>query len=118
VTTSLFATDRGKPDDKLIRSALFRWGFNTNRRDDKNCPHEVREALRWVQGHTRPVSALTQPEVLRKVLDGLTVRLDGSPAAASVVSRKRKILNTAVEYAIERKLLASNPIPALKWPTP
>jgi integrase len=64
------------------------------------------------------VSALARPEVLRHVLDGLTVRLDGKPAAGSVVSRRRRILNTAVEYAVERKLLSANPIPALKWKAP
>ncbi len=38
VTALLFTDDRGKPDDRLIRSALCRWGFNTNRRDDPDCP--------------------------------------------------------------------------------
>src|SRR6266702_4205943 len=90
VTTALFTNDHGKPDDQLIRTALCRWAFNTNRRDHK----------------------------LRPVLDGLTMRLDGTPAAPSVVSRKRKILNTAAEYAVELKLLTANPIPALKWTAP
>ncbi len=118
VTTSMFANDRGKPDDKLIRATLCRWAFNTNRRDDSDCPAEVRSALRWIQTHTRQVSALSKPEVLRPVLDGLTVRLDGMPAASSVVSRRRKILNTAVEYAVELGLLPANPVPALKWTAP
>jgi integrase len=52
---------------------------------------------------------------VRAVLDGLTVRLDGKPAAASVVSRRRKIFNTAIEFAVERGFLAGNPLPALKW---
>jgi integrase len=56
--------------------------------------------------------------VQHQLLDGMTVRLDGAPGAPSVVSRKRKILNTAVEYAVELKLLSSNPIPALKWTAP
>jgi integrase len=56
--------------------------------------------------------------VLRPVLDGLTIRLDGTPAAASVISRRRKILHTAVEYAVELKLLPANPLPALKWKAP
>jgi hypothetical protein len=29
VTALMFASDRGKPDDKLIRLALCRWGFNS-----------------------------------------------------------------------------------------
>src|SRR5215218_7490313 len=61
---------------------------------------------------------LAKPEVLRPLLDSLTVRLDGKPAAPSVTSRRRKILNPAAEYAVELKLLSSNPIPALKWKAP
>ncbi len=118
MTTSLFTTERGKPDDKLIRLALSRWAFNTVRRNDDSCPAEVKAALRWIESHTRSVAALGKPEVLRPMLDGLTVRLDGKPAAPSVVSRRRKILNTAVEYAVELKLLPANPIPALKWTPP
>ena len=52
------------------------------------------------------------------MLDGLTVRLDGTPAAPSVISRRRRILNAAVEYAVELELLDKNPIPALKWTPP
>lgn len=64
------------------------------------------------------MASLTDSTTLRKVLDGLTTKLDGTPRAASVVTRWRKILNNAVEYAIEGKLLAVNPIPALKWKAP
>jgi integrase len=78
----------------------------------------VKAVLVWVKRNTRPVSALAKAEVLRPLLDGLTVRLDGMPAASSVVSRRRKILNTATEYAVELELLAANPIPALKWKAP
>lgn len=118
VTALMLTTERGKPDDKVIRAALCRWAFNTNRRNDPDCPPGIMEVLRWIAGHTRPVSALVKPDVLRRVLDGLTVRLDGSPAAPSVISRKRKIFNTTVEYAVELKLLPGNPVPALKWKPP
>ncbi len=118
ITTAMFSGDRNKPDDKLIRHALNRWAFNTNLRDDESCPPEVRSVLRWVAAHTRPVSALSKPDVLRGVLDSLTVKLDGSPAASSVVSRRRKIFNTCLGYAVEQGILATNPIPALKWTPP
>jgi integrase len=115
VTAALFTTDRGKPDDRMIRSALCRWGFNTVRRDEAVIPGEIREGLRWVERNTWPVSALAKPEVLRGVLNALTVRLDGGPAAPSVMSRRKKIFNTALEYAVELELLAANPLPALRW---
>lgn len=118
VTVAMFTNDRGKPDDKLIRSALIRWGFNTGRRESEDCPAEVRNALRWIKDHSRPVSALAKPEVLRPLLDSLTMRLDGKPAAPSVVSRRRKILGTAIGYAVELCLLTTNPVPALKWTPP
>lgn len=118
VTAQLFKTERGKPDDKLIRRALSRWGFNTAKRGDPACPEEVREALRWIERNTRAVSALEKPSVLRPVLDSLTVKLDGTPAAPSVISRRRKIFNTAIEYAVELELLEENPMPVLKWKAP
>ncbi len=105
ITVLMFTNDRGKPGGKLLRSALTRWAFNTARRDDPNCPDEIRGVLRWAADHTRPVSALRDPKVLRRVLDGLTVKLDGSPAAPCVASRHRKILHAALEYAVELELL-------------
>lgn len=118
VTTAMFNTTNGKPDDKLLRHALNRWAFNKTRRDDPTCPDKVREALKWIASHTRPTSALAKPDVLRAVLDSLTVKLDGGPAASSVVSRRRKVFNTCLEYAVERGALSHNPIPALKWTVP
>jgi integrase len=40
--------------------------------------------------------------------------LDGTPAAGETHRRRRRALNTAVEYAIERKLLTENPLTAIK----
>ena len=118
VTTAMFTSTRGQPNGKLLRAALKRWAFNTARRDDPDCPDDIRSALRWVASHTRPVSALRDPRLLRQVLDSLTVKLDGTPAAPSVTSRRRKILHTALEYAVELELLDKNPMPALKWTPP
>lgn len=118
VTTAMFANVRGKPDDKLIRSALCRWGFNTKRRNDPNMPDDVAAALRWVEKHTRPVSDLKKPDVLRAILNSLAVRLDGKRAAPSVIGRRRRIFYTSLEYAVERELLPQNPVPALKWKPP
>lgn len=119
LTVPMLKAGRNRPDAKLLRKALGRWAFNTARREDPACPDEIRGALRWAERNSRPVTDLADDaSVLRAVLDSLTVRLDGKRAASSVVNRRRKIFNAAVEYAVERKLLDSNPIPALKWSPP
>src|SRR4051812_45293649 len=65
------------------------------------------------------ISALSDPELARRVLDAATTRLDGKRSAASVARRNRMILANAMDYAVaERKLLAANPIRALKWSAP
>lgn len=120
LTVAMLTDGRNRPDAKLIRKALCRWAFNTVRRDDPARPAEISHTLRWVEKYSRPVSDLADdPAVLRAVLDSLTVKLDGKRAAASVINRRRKIFNAAVEYAVtDKKLLDANPIPALKWSVP
>lgn len=115
-TTALLATRRGQPDGRAMRGALLRWGFNSARRD--TAEGKVAENLRWVARNTRPVSALAAPEVLRAVLDALASRIDGTVAAATVVNRKRAVLYNALDYAVERRLLSSNPITTIKWKAP
>jgi len=116
-TPALLVTNRGKPNDALIRKALFRWGFNAKQRD--TAPEDIAQALTWIAANTVRLSALAEPETARKVLDAATTRLDGKRSAASVARRNRMILANAMDYAVaERKLLASNPIRALKWSAP
>lgn len=117
-TCAMLATEQGKPAAELIRSALLRWGFNTQRRDLADRPVKVADTLRWVARNTRNVSTLADPLVLRPLMNALARKLNGKAAAASVVNRKRAVLSNALEYAIELKLLDTNPIPALKWRAP
>jgi integrase len=118
MTVLLLSSAKGRPDGKLLRHAVGRWAFNTPRRKSKDVPEQVRAALDWVKRNSRDVASLSRPEVLRPVLDGLTVRLDGAPAAPGVISHRRKIFNTAIEYAVEKRLLPANPLPQLKWKPP
>ena len=64
----------------------------------------------------RPLRHLAPLAVL--VLDQATGRLDGKNAAASTARRHRTILASAMDYAVELRLLDSNPIRALKWTPP
>jgi integrase len=114
ITEAMTATDRGRPAGRLLRRSLREWAFNTNRRDDDGKPEDVASALQWIERSTRPVSDLAKPDVIRGVLDGIERRLDGKASAPTVVHRKRAVLSNAVAYAIERRLLSTNPIESIR----
>ena len=117
VTVALLDDQRGGPDRRVLRGALFRWAFNTQRRGTVG-PAEIAAALGWARRHSPPVTVLSRPDVLRRVLDSIALRLDGSIAAATVIRRKRAVLYAAAEYAVELGILERNPIPELKWKAP
>jgi hypothetical protein len=74
-----------------LRAALYGWSFNARARAGGPPPEELVRAERWVAANTRPVSDLADSAVLRPALDALALKMDGKPAAASTVSRKRAI---------------------------
>ena len=55
---------------------------------------------------------------MRVVLETLAARLDGKPAAARVIGKRRRVLFNVVEYAVEQGHLAANPLPAFRWRPP
>jgi len=115
VTVALVDAQRGRPPEVEIRSALFRWAFNSNLRDSVDRPADV---LLWIKRNSRPVSALAHPATLRVVLSAIGSKLDGTPAAATVVNRKRMVLSNALSYAVEQGVLATNPLGTLRWKAP
>ncbi|MBE9375572.1 tyrosine-type recombinase/integrase [Saccharopolyspora sp. HNM0983] len=117
VTPELLATERGKPDGKVLRRALTRWLFNTKQRQEDKPPEIVR-ALRWLESNTVPVSRLAEPGLMRQVLEQLASRMDGAPAGAKTFTRKRAVLHNALEYAVELGELESNVLPRIRWTPP
>ncbi|GAA2870469.1 tyrosine-type recombinase/integrase [Streptosporangium fragile] len=115
-TPAMFSSGQGKPTDKELRHALKRWAFNTKQREE--AAGDVATALRWLAANTKPVSALADTETVRSLLDTATTRLDGKRAATSTVLRNKTILQNALDYAVELKLLTGNPIKGLKWKRP
>ena len=63
-------------------------------------------------------SASSATRVIRAALDGLCTRLDGSPAAANTITRKRAVFHGALGYAVELGLLPANPIGLVCWRAP
>lgn len=113
----LSSSRRGRPADDKVREALYGWAFNPARRAD-GVPADVADVLRWVGKSSMRVSALQEAVVVRRVLDALSLRLDGTAAAATTIYRKRAVFYNALGYAVELNLLPSNPVDKVQWTAP
>jgi integrase len=51
-------------------------------------------------------------------LDALALRLDGKTAGATTINRKRAVLHSVLEYAVQLGDLDSNPLHKIKWTPP
>ncbi len=113
--------------EDLLREALYGWIFQTGQRTHvgsngervENLPPAVlADAVGWLENHTRPVADLAEPEVARAALDRLATLLNGRPAGANTVGRKRAVFFGCLEYAVELKDLVANPLATLAWMAP
>lgn len=100
------------PSPEETRLAL-RWACVPAHRGEEP-PPELKAACAWLETRSLPLSALTDPRVLRDVQYRLSFKLDGEPAAGDTVRRRRRGLNTAMEYAVEAGYLEENPLTRLK----
>jgi integrase len=106
-TPVLLVPGQRRPGDSQIREALYCWAFRE--RDDP--PEEITEVLRWIADHSRPLADLAEQDLMLDVLDAISSKLDGKPAAANTVARKRAVLSNVLDYGVGRGLDA-NPLPA------
>jgi hypothetical protein len=84
----------GRPPADKLRTALYQHAFNPARTANPD-PDTVR-VLAWAQQPSLPVTQLADTMVLRAALDALTLRLDGSRAAANTITRKNALCSTAL----------------------
>jgi integrase len=115
VTPVFVTADRGAPDAETMRNVLYGWAFNKTRRDDETMPQEVGRDLTWLTEHTISVANLDDAAVIRKALDTLGLRIDGTAAAATTLARKRAVFSGALKYAVELRLLHSHPFERVSW---
>src|SRR5262245_35666281 len=68
------------------------------------------------------VTALDEPDrrsiLIRCALDALALTLDGQPAAATTIARKRAVFYGVLNYAVELDILPANPIGKVTWKAP
>lgn len=108
ITPRLTRTTKCKPPTRTLRTALYGYAFNPQRRS-RRPPPAAAKAVSWLERNSLPVSQLNDPQVIRAALDALCVRLDGSRAAANTITRKRAVFHNALGYAVELGLLPANP---------
>lgn len=117
-TLALINSDRGRPTDEEMRKALTGWAFNVAAGATGGPDADTAAVLGWLDRNTRPVSELERPAVARAMMDALTVNNDGTQAGPGSVQRLRGVVVNAAEYAVERRLMARNPITSLSWTAP
>lgn len=117
VTMALLATTSGMPPAKVLRRAMTGWAFNTKARDTA-MPHDIERAIRWLSANTMPVARLGEIATTRRAIDQLALKMDGKPAAAKTVSRKRSVFYNFLEYAVESDLVSTNRLRGMKWTAP
>ena len=100
VTIALTAKEKGAPEGRVLRQALFGWAFNPATRE-QDPPREIAAALGWVARASLSVSALDDPATVRLALGACGKTLAGKPAAGSTQRRKRSVFYNALGYAVE-----------------
>ncbi|TKK86449.1 site-specific integrase [Herbidospora galbida] len=115
LTVAAFALLDGEAADlprKDIRAAML-WAL-IPRPDDTAIPAHLENAVRLLQKGTIPVGELATPAVIRLIGQELSQTRDGKRAAPDTIARRRRGLNTALEYAVEIGELSENPLKRLK----
>ncbi|MGI5225730.1 tyrosine-type recombinase/integrase [Actinoallomurus sp. CA-142502] len=109
----------GRPEEKVVRNAVFRWAFNKRDRDTPR-PADVEKALKWAEAESPPLTALADLKNVRNVLDACALRLDGKQAAANYLARRRQVFYNVLKYAVSEERLTANPLddPKLNWERP
>lgn len=116
VTPALMRPRRGRPEPKILRAALYSWAFVPPHRD-RLMPPDISDALDWAHAASLPLAALDDADTTRRALDAIATKMDGRPAAATTVRRKRAVYN-ALGYAVERRFLPANPVDKVQWTAP
>jgi hypothetical protein len=96
---------------------LYGHAFNPQRRSCAPDPGTA-SSLAWLEQVSLPVSRFSDLGIIRAALDGLCMRVDGSRAAATTVTRNRAVFHGALGYAVELGLLPANPLNLVRWRSP
>ncbi|OSC61522.1 site-specific integrase [Streptomyces sp. 4F] len=112
VALAMMGDGKKAPTLEEVRLAM-RWAVVPAHQSEEP-PRELAIACAWLERSSLPLSALTDPKVVRDVQYRLSFKLDDFPAAGETYKRRRRGFNTAMEYAIECGYLDANPLAGVK----
>ncbi|MCP2343694.1 tyrosine-type recombinase/integrase [Actinomadura rupiterrae] len=104
---------RDRPDGKVLRRAVASWALRPSSWE-VDPPEEVARALAWVAAASRPMQDFAEADAIRNLLTALDTGWRGKPLKHASVQRRRAALHAMLDHAVERKLLAVNPLGGLK----
>mgnify|MGYP001423083835 CR=1 FL=1 len=104
---------RGRPTGVAVRRALRSYLLPPPRRERER-PEEIAAAVRWLERASLPVAELTEITHMHALVDGVSRKLDGKPAASQTYRRRRAVAFNCLGYAVELGLLPSNPLSKVK----
>ncbi|WP_329612590.1 hypothetical protein [Streptomyces brevispora] len=117
ITPALVRPGAAYPEPRVLRRALYSWAFNKNAWFQEP-QEEWQRAVDWMKRNSLPVGVLTEADVLRRGLDALCRKLDGTEAAAKTARRKRAAFSEVLNTAVEKGYFAENPLNGLRWNAP
>ncbi|MEU9334427.1 site-specific integrase [Streptomyces sp. NPDC048290] len=100
---------RGRPSRTDLRRALRSYILPPPRREQER-PEEIVAAAKWFEKASLPVAELQEITRVHELLDALTRKLDGKPAATQTYRRRRAVVFNVLEHAVELEMLPSNPL--------
>lgn len=109
VVPALVKPGRGRPAPEMLRRALRSYVLPVPRRERER-PEEIAAAVRWIEKASLPVGELQEIARAHEVIEALSRRLDGKPAATQTYRRRRAVVFNVLEYAVELDHLPSNPL--------
>lgn len=118
VTAALVAEGPGRPDPQSFRAALRQHLLPPAERAKPVSDTHTAVAMDWLVNNSIQLFEMEKPLQLRRGLDAIALTLDGSPAAATTVRRKRAVFNNALQYAVEIEQLPANNLDRVGWRAP
>ncbi|MGW4491352.1 tyrosine-type recombinase/integrase [Streptomyces sp. NPDC004376] len=99
------------PDLRAVRRAV-RWAV-VPAHESEDPPPALEKVCAWLTENSLPLSALKNPAVAEDVHYRLAYRLDGKLSAKDTYKRRRRNINAAMAYAIQKEYLDENPLAGL-----